>query len=73
MKTFNLPFGIIVETSTDGGSIQSRLYKDKHTTRKQSDIVESMILAHACAGVDVSDYKYIDGLYNCLEAMANNS
>ena len=73
MKTFNLPFGIVVETFEDSGSIQSRLHKDKHTTRKQADMIESMILAHACSGVDISDQKYIKGLYDCLQAIANNS
>lgn len=36
------------------------------------DAVESMVLAHACAGIDVTDSRYIEGLRTCIEACANN-
>jgi hypothetical protein len=35
--------------------------------------VESMILAHACAGVDVAAPAYISGIETALEAIANEA
>lgn len=32
------------------------------------DAIEAMILAHGCAGLDVRDPRYIDGIRTCLEA-----
>jgi hypothetical protein len=36
------------------------------------DAVDSLILAHACAGINVKDPKYIEGVQVTLEAIANN-
>ena len=35
------------------------------------DAVESIILAHACAGIKVNDPKYIEGIETTLEAAGN--
>ena len=37
------------------------------------DALESLILAHACAGLDISSPAYVDGLRTSLEAIANHS
>jgi hypothetical protein len=37
------------------------------------DAVESVILGHYSAGIDVTDPKYIEGINTALEAMDNNS
>ena len=37
------------------------------------DAIESLILAHACAGVDVESPAYIEGLETALDAIDNNS
>jgi len=36
------------------------------------DAIESLILAHACAGVNVEDKKYMEGIQTAIEACANN-
>lgn len=36
------------------------------------DAVESMVLAHACAGIDVTDPRYVEGVRTCIDACANN-
>jgi len=36
------------------------------------DAIESIALAHACAGIKVDDRKYIEGLNSALEAAGNN-
>lgn len=37
------------------------------------DAIESLILAHACAGVDVESDSYIEGINTALEVIANHS
>jgi hypothetical protein len=39
---------------------------------ESSDAVESLVLAHACAGLDVRDARYQAGLETALEAIDNN-
>ncbi len=36
------------------------------------DGIESLVLAHACAGVDVQSKEYLEGLASCCEAIASN-
>ena len=36
------------------------------------DAIESMILAHACAGIDVTDSRYIEGVRTCVYACGNH-
>lgn len=36
------------------------------------DAIESLILAHACAGINVKNPKYIEGVQVTLDAVANN-
>lgn len=36
------------------------------------DAIESMILAQACAGIDVESEKYIISLQACLDSIGNN-
>lgn len=36
------------------------------------DAVESLVLAHACAGVDVTDHRYVEGLRTCIDACENH-
>mgnify|MGYP006865102700 CR=1 FL=1 len=37
------------------------------------DAIESLILTHACAGVNVEDEKYQKGIAYALDAVGNNS
>lgn len=36
------------------------------------DAIESLILAHACAGINISSKKYVEGLQTALDAIGNN-
>lgn len=36
------------------------------------DAVESLILAHACAGVNIEDPAYVEGLRTAIETISNN-
>ena len=36
------------------------------------DGLESLVLAHACAGIDVEDRRYVAGIATALEAISNH-
>jgi hypothetical protein len=36
------------------------------------DAIESLVLGHACAGIDVTNPRYLEGVRTCLEACANH-
>jgi hypothetical protein len=80
MKTFKLPiFGIVVETDGKGsGSITSTdlktvLYDSEDELYNAAmDGVESLILAHACAGVDITTPEYLEGIETAVDACASN-
>lgn len=36
------------------------------------DTIESLVLGHACAGIDVTNSRYLEGIRTCLDAWANN-
>lgn len=59
-----------------GGSIESDLkdYENEDADDYNSAIdgVESLLLAHAMAGVDIQSQAYIEGLKSAVEAIANN-
>jgi hypothetical protein len=67
---YELPYGIIVTTADGGGCIESKLNRGD-CTRKEAEVIERMILAHACAGVKIDSPEYIEGLVTTLEALAN--
>lgn len=50
----------------------SRSYNDESTSRAFHDAIinaiEAMILAHAIAGIDISEEKYIEGIRAAIEA-----
>ena len=82
MKTITLPIANITVT-TDGqghGSISSTLYEDwlqddgqeDNRLKAVADALESLILGHAAAGVDVTAPAYLEGLETALEAISNN-
>ena len=57
------------------GSVTSSLHtseEDDDQFNAAMDAVESMILAHACAGIDVTDPRYVEGVRTCIEACGNN-
>jgi CheY-specific phosphatase CheX len=83
MKTINLPcYGIKIGLLPDGGgSITDDLHEEIHPDCIQTtDIIEmenwnnmvdgitSLILAHACAGIDVESPAYIEGIETAIQA-----
>jgi hypothetical protein len=71
--------GIVVELSANGGgAILASPLKDGREDGSQEellaalDAVESVILAHACAGVDVESPAYQTGIETALEAITNH-
>ena len=66
-RTIKLPaFGLVIETDGHGTGriIESKL---------GDDAIESLILAHACAGVDVTAPAYVGGVKTAIEAVGNHS
>ena len=82
MKTYTIPeFGITVTVDGPAGTIESGLKKhmvgDEPTPcdfeiTGAIDAIESLILAHAVAGIDVSTPAYVEGLESCIESIANH-
>ena len=68
-------FGIrIMLTGDGGGAISSDLHPSIESDEECAawDAIESLILAHACAGVDVTSLAYIEGLETAIDAIENN-
>ncbi len=78
--------GIIVnigidETGRFGGQIRSDLHStnidpnvtdDDELYNAAIDGIESMILGHACAGIDITTEAYKEGIKTAVDACANN-
>jgi hypothetical protein len=83
-RTIRLPcYGITVtlvrengEDKPGSGSIASDLRATGTASNRQFnaaiDGLESLILAHACAGVDVESPAYVEGIETAVEAIANH-
>jgi hypothetical protein len=78
--------GIVVEVADDAGgsngSITSDLHEDQAGADEEEgfqryeggiDAIESIILAHAIAGVDIQAPGYVEGIKTAVEALANNT
>lgn len=76
MKEIVLACGLelTIDIETGNGSITSSLKDGCHDEEWDTamDAVESLVLAHACAGVDVEAPAYQKGLETSIEAIANN-
>lgn len=69
-------YEIIVDASGKFGHISSNL-KDGCDESDCLDCaaidgLESLILGHACAGIDVTSAKYVEGIKSALEGIGNN-
>jgi len=69
MKIIKLPIYNIVVTLNDHGT---GIIKSDLVGSIEEDIITSVILAHACAGVNIEDPKYIEGIKTLLDAIVNN-
>lgn len=81
-ETMNNPTGKIIEIPVGSGWTIS-LYRQQPDGRyvgarssapadEVPDAIDSLVLAHAAAGVDVLDERYIEGLNTALEAHGNH-
>jgi hypothetical protein len=61
--TLKTTFGDISVSTEDGGGYL--------TSSIGEDAIESLILAHACAGVDISSPAYLEGVNTALDAISN--
>ena len=78
MKTIKLPvYGIVVKIRKLGlGTISSDLKEDCDKNEDVEliaalDAIESIVLAHACSGVDVSTPQYVEGIKTSVETIFN--
>ena len=75
MKTINLPtYGIVLNLTDEGGSIEGGELQDEAASpeyRAAIDGLLSVILAHACAGVDVESPAYLEGVEVAVDSIAN--
>jgi hypothetical protein len=77
MKEINLPkYGIQVTIDVDGsGTITSDLrtnQSEDELFNSAMDGIESLILACACAGIDIEDEQFIEAITTSVEACSNN-
>ena len=79
MKTFNLPsYGLEIEVTNNGGGVLVKgfdipcIRKFSNDYRIAFDALESIILAHACAGIDIADPRYLEGIETSVDAILNN-
>ena len=80
-RTIRLPVGGITislerensQQKPGAGSISSDLKEsDDDLYNAAIDGLESLILAHACAGIDVRSPAYLEGVETAIDAVANN-
>jgi hypothetical protein len=74
--TLTLPlYGIVVKVNDDCGTIRSTF--DDHPLEKGSPLaaavsaIESMILSQACAGIDITEERYIESLKTTFDFVAD--
>ncbi len=77
-------YGIVIEVNEGSGHIKSDLHEviqsddgpedqqSKEEYNSRMDGITSLILAHAIAGIDVSDCRYLQGIEEAVEAAGNN-
>jgi len=70
-------FGIVVTLGPEGcGAIRSDLHDqveeepDSDAYKSAMDAIESMVLAHACAGIDIGSPRYLQGVEEAVLTMA---
>lgn len=73
--TIKLPCYCIVVTLNDkGGTLTSGLDKGARCSQLRAavDAIESLVLAHAIAEVNIESPAYIEGLESAIDAIYNN-
>lgn len=66
--------GLVIEVEGGCGSVVKSLKEDRRPSRYNAalDAVESLVLAHACAGINVCESKYVEGVQTTLDAIDFN-
>ncbi len=78
MEIIQIRFGtnwILISTKETGAISSNLKVEDSPEDMEYNaaiDGLESLILAHACAGVDVASKKYVEGIETALDAILNN-
>jgi len=76
IKEIGLPcYGMVVRMDDENpgnGSVESDLHEGPGFPPPGIDAIESMVLAHACAGVDIESPAYIEGIETAVEAVMNH-
>ena len=80
MRTVNLNVcgeAIVLQLDDKGGGdVVSTLHDYSEDNRMELSgafhAMESIVLAHACAGVDVESEEYLEGLCSAFDAICNN-
>ncbi len=79
MNKIELPcFGIIVIVNNGRGTITSTGLITKYNDDEDKEYdaamngIESMILAHACAGVNINTPEYIEGIETAVNSCVHN-
>jgi hypothetical protein len=75
METIELPrFGIVIRINDQGGSIESSELQDERAYPAWQSAIGgllSLVLAHACAGINVRSQVYLDGIEGALNSLAD--
>lgn len=78
MKTYEVEeFELIIQVEDGAGQILHGINvgkSDGNDTGFEAavDALESVALAHACEGIDITEPKYLAGLRTAIESCANN-
>lgn len=62
--------GLTVVVEQGGGNCYGQLIDGDNTPIAYA--MESMILAHACAGIDVGSKAYVQGVQTAIDAVSNH-
>lgn len=68
---------LMEQIAEDSGVISNIPDIELKQSTSLSDVIfvkalESLVLSHACAGIDVSSREYVNGIYTTIEAYINN-
>jgi hypothetical protein len=64
--TLNGKSGVVSSSLGDPGGVSQVMHPEYYWGMRA---IESLVLAHACAGIDVADHKYIEGIQTAIEAL----
>ena len=61
-----------IDASTISANLKEEENEENELYNAACDGIESMILAHAAAGIDIESPAYIEGIETAVESCANN-